>query len=316
MSMILDALKRSREDMPGRGGVPSVDAQHYMPDGGATLPLWVRLAGAAALLVIGGLVYLLLVQSGSSNPQPVAQPLREEDPSATAVDMQRRVAVQAPVAVSPKVKSGASPGVEMGTEATSASARGVPGVAAKPNLVPASKASAVNTADPAIAALYQQAPSETASDATANARVASPSKAGSSSKVASPSKSEATKPSAMKPESPGEANEAGVTEQVVDVADVLRRAQKELGEGGLIAHPVPLLDALSQQQKDKVPTVLYTGHDFNPSGESAVVLNGDRLTVGQRNKGFLVKEILVDSVILSWGGTDFRLRALNSWVNL
>ncbi|MEY2908313.1 MAG: hypothetical protein RLZZ602_836, partial [Pseudomonadota bacterium] len=38
--------------------------------------------------------------------------------------------------------------------------------------------------------------------------------------------------------------------------------------------------------------------------------------VGQQSKGFTVKEILEDSVIVTWGGTEFRLRALNSWINL
>jgi hypothetical protein len=73
---------------------------------------------------------------------------------------------------------------------------------------------------------------------------------------------------------------------------------------------------LSQQQKDKIPTLMYSVHDYNTRGESAVVLNGARLKVGQQSKGFTVKEILEDSVIVSWGGAEFRLRALNSWINL
>jgi hypothetical protein len=56
-------------------------------------------------------------------------------------------------------------------------------------------------------------------------------------------------------------------------------------------------------------------HDW--AGEnSRVVLNGEAMQVGDRRGGFTVLEILADSVVVSWGGTEFRLRALNSWVNL
>lgn len=105
-------------------------------------------------------------------------------------------------------------------------------------------------------------------------------------------------------------------ETPIDIEEVVRRAQRAIGEIPLIPHGTPLLESLSQQQKDRIPTVLYSVHDWASDGGSSVVLNGQRLTVGQRHQGFAVTEILEDSVILSWGGVDFRLRALNSWVNL
>ena len=61
--------------------------------------------------------------------------------------------------------------------------------------------------------------------------------------------------------------------------------------------------------------MIYSVHDW--AGEnSRVVLNGEAMQAGDRRGGFTVLEILADSVVLSWGGTEFRLRALNSWVNL
>ena len=55
---------------------------------------------------------------------------------------------------------------------------------------------------------------------------------------------------------------------------------------------------------------------FAAAGISSVELNGKRLLAGQQAGGIEVVEILIDSVILRAGGRDFRLRALNTWVNL
>ena len=97
---------------------------------------------------------------------------------------------------------------------------------------------------------------------------------------------------------------------------MLRRAQTALGESPLEPHPAPLLENLSQQVKDNIPSIMYTRHVWGDDRTAEVMLNGQSLRVGQRHQGFVVKEILSDSVVLSWGGTDFRLRALNSWINL
>lgn len=101
----------------------------------------------------------------------------------------------------------------------------------------------------------------------------------------------------------------------IDIEALLRKAQAHMGEASLTAHRVPLIDRLSQQQKDRIPTLLYTEHSW--SAESAsVVINGQRLLAGGRLNGLAVVEVLDDSVILSWSGIEFRLAALNSWVNL
>jgi general secretion pathway protein B len=102
----------------------------------------------------------------------------------------------------------------------------------------------------------------------------------------------------------------------VDLAKAMEKAARELGESTLTPHPVPLLESLSQQQKDRIPTIVYTNHDYNAQGASTVELNGKRLVAGQRTDGVEVEEILSDSVILSLQGTRFRLKALNTWVNL
>ena len=78
------------------------------------------------------------------------------------------------------------------------------------------------------------------------------------------------------------------------------------------------LSELSQQTKDAIPSIFYERHDYSGRpGQSVVVLNGKALKAGgSPASGVRVEEILPDSVVLDYRGTEFRLRALNSWVNL
>jgi hypothetical protein len=102
----------------------------------------------------------------------------------------------------------------------------------------------------------------------------------------------------------------------IDLARAMEAAARELGESVLVPHPAMLLENLSQQQKDRVPTIVYSDHDYSSTGESRVTLNGQQLRVGQRLTTIRVVDILVDSVVLEVEGIEFRLRALNTWVNL
>ena len=112
-----------------------------------------------------------------------------------------------------------------------------------------------------------------------------------------------------------EANASSIAPPI-DLAAAMERAARELGESSLILHSAVLLENLSQQQKDQVPTIVYTEHDFQEDGSSTVELNRSRLGAGQRAGPITVSEILPDSVVLKVNGMTFRLRALNTWVNL
>ena len=107
-------------------------------------------------------------------------------------------------------------------------------------------------------------------------------------------------------------------EEPIDIARVLQSARDEMKDATLDEHPVPLLSALSQQVKDDIPTLYYQRHDYsNNTSISTVVMNSKTLKVGGNPvNGVKIEEILPDSVVLSYQGTQFRLRALNSWVNL
>ena len=75
---------------------------------------------------------------------------------------------------------------------------------------------------------------------------------------------------------------------------------------------------LSQRTKDNIPTLYYQRHDYSSdASQSSVTMNGNTVkTGGSIVPGMKVEEILPDSVVLNYQGTQFRLRALNSWVNL
>jgi hypothetical protein len=107
-------------------------------------------------------------------------------------------------------------------------------------------------------------------------------------------------------------------ENVIDIEEVLQRAQQEVKNASLDDHPVPFLSSLSQQTKDEIPTLYYQRHDYSTDAAvSTVVPNGNAVKVGASPlPGMKVEEILPDSVVLSYQGTQFRLRALSSWINL
>ena len=98
---------------------------------------------------------------------------------------------------------------------------------------------------------------------------------------------------------------------------ILRQVQREAAAVEVVDdHPVLLLADQSKQFRDSVPTLMYLRHDYQGSRNSTVYINGESLRVGQRTRNVEVREILPDFVVLRFQGTEFRLRALNSWVNL
>ena len=270
MSMILDALRRSREEsQSSTAGAPSVDVEHYVASRSKGVPTWVYIFGITVPLVI--------VALGSTFPLKTIESLPDISDDITATKNERQE----------KLEDDSAADIH-GVEVTDRD------IAHDDNIT------SVVPVDPVVAALYsnleeanklseeQSFPSLALTEVVA---------------ADTTSKQQSTDSVSVKKE--------------VDIEKALRLIEQEMGEARLSPHPSPLLENLSQREKGTVPTLIYTVHDYNPStGGSSVVLNGDRLLEGQHSNGVLVKEILSDSVILSWDGIDFRLRALNSWVNL
>lgn len=180
--------------------------------------------------------------------------------------------------------------------------------------IPQSPSPEVQASSAAIAALYAEAPQQFTGGAENKRRPAN----GGSNKIVNKTLKE------IKPlvDGASDASQKDVdtsepaAKELIDVERVLREMRGRKTKEALVAHATPLLDDLSKQFRDRVPTLMYSFHDYTPSGRSRVIINGDTLASGQRTRGVEVLEILPDSVILRFESTDFRLRSLNSWVNL
>ena len=133
-----------------------------------------------------------------------------------------------------------------------------------------------------------------------------------------PQDSGSAQQSVAQSESPRASSDAAPNaEEELDVEAILRQVQREAAAVEVVDdHPVPLLADQSKQFRDSVPTLMYLRHDYQGSRNSTVYINGESLRVGQRTRNVEVREILPDFVVLRFQGTEFRLRALNSWVNL
>lgn len=295
MSLILDALNRSRGDSDP---VPGLATHHPVeslePERRQYLP-WIALA--IALVLIAWLIFERFAappESAADIGAPVAELSRNIDSAVTAVTTE----LKARAAESEKMsqegltqKPAPKVAIEPAADPVVNRPEQVPPVAKKKPVptpvVPAAK----NTA---IARLYEQR-----------------------------DEIEESPPVSSKPLSDrGPAQQESISsasrDEPLDIEEILRRAQEESEKASLEDHPVPFLSSLSQQTKDEIPTLYYQRHDYssNPS-QSEVVLNGKAVRVGGSPlSGMKVEEILPDSVVLSYKGTQFRLNALNSWVNL
>ena len=283
MSLILDALNRSRQDTDD---VPGLATQHYVDSdagSGRSYSLWLALL--VALLVILWLMY-------DRYREPVVAPPEQS----SAVELPRQQEAQAPAAraEAPAVAAPTRPAPPQLTAPPQVTS---PTAAVEAEAQPVAAPSGVREA--AVDQLYQERQSPPpAQPAAAPVPASTPEKA--------PAPAVAAEPAAADEEQP------------IDIGKVVLQAQDELQNARLEEHPAPFLSDMSQQTKDQIPTILYQRHDYsgNPA-QSEVVLNGSTVKVGgNAASGVKLDEILPDSIVLNYRGTQFRLRALNSWVNL
>jgi general secretion pathway protein B len=197
-----------------------------------------------------------------------------------------------------------------GAAPPAASAVDAPPAVPAPTAIAAAPATrAVPASSAAIAALYAQQEGPVTGEARTSASAAgsAPGAAG---------EALAGEPAADAPGKSAPAAPTAREETPLDLEQVLREVREAAADSGLAPHPVALLSEQSKQFRDRIPTLMYLRHDYRDDGPSSVVLNGDVLRTGQRTGAVEVIDILPDSVILRFDGREFRLRALNSWVNL
>ena len=288
MSLILDALNRSRQD---RDSVPNLATRHTfdkMASGKRQYLPWV--AFSVAVVIIGWLMIERLfatpvsdIEVGAPTEQVSTNITTAGEPNSTEV--KEDAAVEEPL-VQPVADSQTSEPVAVAPVANNP----------EPDIVTIAVAMEATTSisapvveNPAVAQLYQNR--NVMDDAAAPQRTSS---------------------AAL------DLYADSGNEEPIDIARVLQSAREEMKDATLDEHPVPLLSALSQQVKDDIPTLYYQRHDYsNNTSISTVVMNSKTLKVGGNPvNGVKIEEILPDSVVLSYQGTQFRLRALNSWVNL
>ncbi|MEP5569561.1 MAG: general secretion pathway protein GspB [Halioglobus sp.] len=295
MSLILDALNRSHEETDE---VPTLGTRHDYAgshEGNRLLPVIV-LALLAALLMIGWLLWDRQQEApvGATTELPAAEMTRPQ------------VGVE-PISVSER----ALPSV---SDAIVAPVTAAAGVIDKP-------APEVNARSEPDTHYQEQSPVATNADVSALYAKESPGgsnatpKAGDS-PVAAPKAVNIEEP--VSPKASSAPAVKSVAEQSMDIEQMLKSAEDELQNARLEEHSAPFVNGLSQQTKDAIPSIFYERHDYSGRpGQSRVVLNGKDLKVGgSPASGVKVEEILPDSVVLDYRGTQFRLRALNSWVNL
>ena len=80
---------------------------------------------------------------------------------------------------------------------------------------------------------------------------------------------------------------------------------------------LPQIHALPQSTQRNIPSINYQEHHYQPGGTSWVLLNRERKRAGDRiNTDLRIESIDEDGLILNYRGRSFRLRALNSWINM
>jgi len=308
MSMILDAIKRSKEAPEGGRSVPSLDTEHYVaPD----QPIWKK-AGfkRASLAAVGMMVVVLAVlyssdrdgshtsiAKGGDSAERAAEERTGDAVAATPKDIVSNTQSQTPLTSSTPI-SGSSI-QDKSSQRSSGDMRGT-----RPIVIPTETQPAKNSGPnaKALSSLYAAMNEEAV--ATLDSQTASEAQT----EVVPDAVDQATEVS--------EASDGLQDATAVDFAEILAQAQKELGVQPLVESSEPLLETLSQQTKDQIPSLIYREHNYSANGRSEVVLNGQSLTTRQRVGPFTVVEILPDSVILRWRETQFRVRARNSWINM
>ena len=308
MSLILDALKRSGQTDSPISHAPT-DSHH---SAGA-----MRLRPVMAALLLGALLgagvvawFSLLSPDTATSSEPLASPLRP---------MNSGQPVSPAAFDEPKRLNPSSTDQVLSTQAESRlivdpSMRGI--AAASPETLTPS--GLVDTGPTETARAVAELNAQMWADSE-SAAVEAPDGAPDRVPDRVPARAASESEAAQLPETrsaPSEVAGLGLIPPPIDLEKAIAEAARAVGEQSLVPHAATMIENLSQQQKDDIPTLIYSAHDYQTDGSAAVELNGQRLTVGQRSGQVMVRDILIDSVILENSGVTFRLTALNSWINM
>ena len=295
--MILDALNRSQNERDNVDTVPGLSTQHYQHADESVFRWQKALPWVALLLALLCIVWLLWgraeIPPEGLTPVSSAPVLEALDVAAAKSESESEI---------PQLETKPPAGARIAVQVKNSAAAIVPAAVLAPS-GPATESLPVESSTQVSALYAMPADNEIPFGATPKVEELTPAVVASVTAVAEP-KREAAVPA--------------VSREVIDIESMISKAEGELKNKRLEEHPAPFLSDLSQQAKDRIPTIMYSRHDY--SGEpkqSSVVLNGKKLKAGNKVSGEVkLVEILADSIVLGHRDTQFRLRALNSWINL
>ena len=339
MSMILEAMKRAKEGEAKTSDVPTVDTVHYVPEPETGFSRWQMSGMLAGVVVIIAVVLTAMWQSEpisvTAAPSTTSSATASTTPSAELVKTPASISKEA----DPQAESRQAPQPEVVKSVTAKVPPSYPteqpiGEAVEPQ-TPVLKTSQglMAKAAPVSLPTERERPVVTKSTLPSGRvmpRAAKPATSSDELRAIYQALNQEASQTAVTDEysASSDGDESGTDNSAsrlsqesdegpsIDFADILAAAQEELGVKPLVESSEPLLETLSQQIKDNIPSLIYSEHRYDPAGRSSVTLNGKTLKERQRVGAFTVVEILPDSVVLRWRETQFRVRARNSWVNM
>lgn len=300
MSLILDALNKADRERQATDAPPGIHTVHDTQEFKPGKPIWFYITVVAfSLSVLLLLAFLLLRDSSTPTenaapaPAPAAvstevQSDEQNDPEPTAV-------VAAPV-TPPSEQAG-----EQAKKSTS-----IPGLP-KPVLVEKEKPATTNKS--AINELYKQQVETVKTEEEVATTDSSSREAGTAS---------ATQTAEPKSEQTRQAD-SHTAQAVARQESHKQAAAAVVVQEKLADHPdVPFVNDLPWSVINNLPSLSYSSHIYVKGGErKQVVLNNQSKDEGQRlDENIQVEKIVKDGVILEYQGYRFKLKALNSWVNI
>jgi general secretion pathway protein B len=301
MSLLLDALHRSDQERNNDTAVPGLQTRH-LESAISENPARMLMAGSALLVVVALLSWLYF--GGSENEGGDVSALSKQaavtvtDPAPAGAPSTARPATAKPAIATPVVAPAVTPPV-ITTQRPAIASSETPGLTVEePRTINTDKPVSAGQGIPVpaeVAELYQRAATPVAA-ATGPASPAAGAPAAGTPAAGSPAAPSSTLP----------------------VDAIVAATQQELAAPPLDDDPTPLVQDLPQRTKDEIPSIFFSSHSWsNNTGEKQVILNGEVRREGETVlPGVQLIEILPESIVLDFQGTRFRLRALNSWVNL
>jgi hypothetical protein len=286
MSLILDALNRADQERSVENNTPGLQSAHYTaPANNHSLRRW-ALEALVVLAIIGG--FYLYSQLDQVTAPPAVANTEAMAGSNPIVNNPGAAAGKPPVTISPVTISPttshlADKVAAVEVEDFQPQAGQIQAAQVAAFNVPASVPVTVGT-NAAINSLYQRQPATTASS-----------------------------PPIARTNTPTNSQRVAKNAQPITATP---SRQSDADKTQTILASIPLLSQHSLNFQQRIPSIEYSVHAYAEGG-GFVMLNGKRYKVGDMLQPQLrVIAILPDSLVLDYQQKQFRLLALNSWINI